>query len=150
MKEFKPLKYKWTKCHNKLITKKLVQENYTHYFLYKGLVGLKALQSEVISSKELKAIITALQKKCGRQFKIWIYCYPNVSLTSKSVSVRMGKGMGSLDSNWFFVIKKNTVFLEFSSKSLEFLLTGVKSCKNKIKIKSQIIQKITKWDDLYR
>lgn len=145
MKEFKPKIIKWKKYHNRLILRKLKQTNNKHFYLYKGILGLKALESEVIKSNELKTVLTTMLKKCGRQYKIWTYCYPNISFTSKSISVRMGKGVGSLDSNWLFCIKKNTVFLEFSSKSVEFLKNGIKSCKKKLKISCKIIEKNKKW-----
>ena len=145
MKEYKPKIFKWKKLHNKLLKRKLKQKNYKHFYIYKGFLGLKALQSDVISSKELKTVFSTMLKKCGRQYKIWLYCYPNYSFTSKSISVRMGKGIGGLDSNWLYCIKKNTIFFEFSSKSLNFLKTGLKSCKKKLRISCRIIQKNSKW-----
>lgn len=145
MKEFKPINYKWRKYHNRLILRKLKKKNYKHFFLYRGLLGLKALDSEIIKSNELKTVLTTMQKKCGRQYKVWIYCFPNISFTSKSVSVRMGKGIGSLDSNWLFAIKKNTVFLEFASKSKQFLKIGIQSCQKKLKINSRLIESNSKW-----
>lgn len=145
MKEFKPKLFKWKKYHNRLILRKLKQQNYKHFFLYKGLLGFKALKSNIIKSNELKTIFLTMSKICGREYKIWLYCYPNISFTSKSISVRMGKGIGSLDNNWLFCIKKNTIFLEFHSKSKEFLLEGLKSSKKKIRIPCKIIELNFKW-----
>ena len=55
------------------------------------------------------------------------------------------KGVGNLDQNWLFCIKKNTIFLEFASKSDSFLLTGIKSIKKKLRISCFIVKRNLKW-----
>jgi large subunit ribosomal protein L16 len=81
-----------------------------------------------------------LTKNCKRRYKLWLYCFPNISLTAKSISVRMGKGIGNI-INWIYVIKKNNIFLEIYGWSNEILFFSLKKAKKKLKIFSKIIIK---------
>ncbi len=145
MKFFKPREFKWKKYHNKLITKRLKLEEYKHYRLYKGTVGLKASISYRIKSSELKMMFGLLKRKCPKKHKIHLYCFPNIGLTSKSISVRMGKGVGSLEDDWIFIIKKNSIFIELSNHKPLELEKGLKSVIKKLAIQCYIIKMPTKW-----
>ena len=138
MKDFKPKIFKYKKYHNNLIIKKLKKKEFKHFKLILGCIGLKALKSSVISSLQISVCIKYMVRNCKNKYKIWLYCFPNISLTAKSISVRMGKGIGSI-INWIFVIKKNTIFLEIFGKSKDILLKSLKKCKKKIPLATKII-----------
>ena len=61
-----------------------------------GTIGLKALQSGVISSRQIEAARQAINRKIKRQGKLWIRVFPNLPITAKPTEVRMGKGKGSV------------------------------------------------------
>ena len=61
-----------------------------------GKLGLKCLYSDIINSKQISSFIKVIARYCKRQYKLLIYCFPNIALTAKSISVRMGKGIGSI------------------------------------------------------
>jgi len=111
MKDLKPLEFKYKKCHNFMIVKKLKKKEFKHFKLKRGLFGLKCLHSGIIDSKQILSFVKVIARCCKRRYKLWIYCFPNVSLTAKSISVRMGKGVGGI-INWIFVVKKNNIFIE--------------------------------------
>jgi ribosomal protein L16/L10AE len=97
---------------------------------------------------QISACIKNIARDCKRKYKIWIYCFPNVSLTSKSISVRMGTGIGNI-IDWIFVIKKNNIFLELIGKYKYILFKSLKNCKKKISFSTKIIlgDYIKKWKD---
>lgn len=140
MKELKPLKYKYKKYHNFIIVKKLKKKEFKHFNLKKGILGLKASYGDIIDSKQIISFIKVIARSCKRQYKLWLYCYPNVSLTAKSISVRMGKGIGNI-INWIFVIKKNKIILEIIGKSKIILLNSLKKSKKKLSLSCKIIIK---------
>ena len=146
MKEFKPIFFKYKKYHNSMITHKLKKKEFKHFKLFTGIIGLKALNSNIIDGAQISACIKNIARDCKRKYKIWIYCYPNISLTSKSISVRMGKGIGGI-INWIFVIKKNNIFIELIGKYKHIIFKSLKNCKKKIPFSTKIILNnyIKKW-----
>jgi ribosomal protein L16/L10AE len=71
-----------------------------------------------------------------------------MSLTAKSISVRMGKGIGAI-IEWIFVIKKNNIFIELIGKYKHILFKSLKSCKKKLPFPTKIIlgDYIKKWEN---
>lgn len=58
----------------------------------------------------------------------------------------MGKGVGVLQDDWIFVIKKNKIFLEIIKMPIKILKKGLLSAKKKLRIKSKIIRPVEKWN----
>ncbi len=146
MKDFKPLFFKYKKYHNSMIIHKLKKKEFRHFKLFIGIMGLKALNSNIIDGAQISACIKNIARDCKRKYKIWIYCYPNISLTSKSISVRMGKGIGGI-INWIFIIKKNNIFIELMGKYKYIIFKSLRNCKKKISFSTRIILNnyVKKW-----
>lgn len=141
MKEVKPIKFKYKKYHNFLIFKKLKKKEFKHFTLKHGVVGLKILYSNVINSKQISSFIKLIRRYCKKKiYTLFLYCFPNIALTAKSISVRMGKGVGKI-IDWIFVIKKNNIFFEIAGKLTYILLIFLKKSKNKLPFLSKIIVK---------
>ncbi len=140
MQEFRPAKFKYKKYHNFLIFKKLKKREFQHFKLLKGVIGLKILYSNSINSKQIHSFIKLIKRYCKKQYTLLLYCFPNISITGKSISVRMGKGIGSI-LDWIFIIKKNSVFFEIAGKLTPSLLIILKKSKNKLPFLSKIIVK---------
>ena len=138
MKDFKKNFFKYKKYHIIFIIKKLKKKEFKHFKLMLGVMGLKALRSNIINGAQISACIKSIARDCKRKYKIWIYCFPNVSLTAKSISVRMGKGIGGI-IDWIFVIKKNNIFLELIVKHKYLLFKSLKNCKKKLPFSTKII-----------
>ncbi len=149
MKELKPQKHKYKKYHNFLIMNKLKKKEFKHFKLIKGFIGLKCLYGDKIDSKQILSFLKIITRYCKRKYKLWLYCFPNIALTAKSISVRMGKGVGTI-INWIYIIKKNNIFVEILGKSKNILLLGLKKAKKKLKIFSKIIIKKKKKNDFCR
>lgn len=138
MKDFNPIFFKFKKYHNYLIVHKLKKKEFKHFKLIIGNIGLKALKSYTINNAQLNSCIKTIIRECKRQYKLWLYCMPNVSLTSKSISVRMGTGIGAI-KDWVFVIKKNKIFIEVISKYKYGVFKGLKKCKKKLPFPTKIV-----------
>jgi len=62
-----------------------------------GTFGLKALQPERVTARQIEAARRALTRHMKRQGRVWIRIFPDTPVTSKPTEVRMGKGKGSVD-----------------------------------------------------
>jgi ribosomal protein L16 len=62
-----------------------------------GTYGLKALQPERVTARQIEAARRAMTRHMKRQGRVWIRIFPDVPVTSKPTEVRMGKGKGSVD-----------------------------------------------------
>ena len=62
-----------------------------------GTYGLKALQPERVTARQIEAARRAMTRHMKRQGRVWIRIFPDTPVTSKPTEVRMGKGKGSVD-----------------------------------------------------
>jgi large subunit ribosomal protein L16 len=60
-----------------------------------GTYGLKALQPERITSRQIEAGRRAIMRHLKRSGKLWIRVFPDLPVTKKPLEVRMGKGKGA-------------------------------------------------------
>ncbi|RMD91332.1 MAG: 50S ribosomal protein L16, partial [Alphaproteobacteria bacterium] len=62
-----------------------------------GQFGLKALEPERITARQIEAARRAMTRHMKRQGRVWIRIFPDVPVTKKPTEVRMGKGKGSVE-----------------------------------------------------
>ena len=62
-----------------------------------GTYGLKAMEPERITARQIEAARRAITRHMKRQGRVWIRIFPDVPVSSKPTEVRMGKGKGSID-----------------------------------------------------
>src|SRR6202008_4344983 len=60
-----------------------------------GSYGLKAMEPERITARQIEAARRAITPHIKRQGRLWIRVFPDVPVTPKPAEVRMGKGKGS-------------------------------------------------------
>src|SRR6201989_3547418 len=60
-----------------------------------GSFGLKALDPERVTARQIEAARRALTRHIKRMGRVWIRIFPDVPVSSKPAEVRMGKGKGS-------------------------------------------------------
>jgi len=81
-----------------------------------GAFGLKALQPERVTARQIEAARRAMTRHMKRQGRVWIRVFPDVPVTSKPVEVRMGKGKGSVDY-WACKVKPGRIMFEIDGVS---------------------------------
>ena len=67
------------------------------YELNFGEYGLKALEPERVTARQIEAARRALTRYMKRQGRVWIRIFPDLPVTGKPAEVRMGSGKGSVD-----------------------------------------------------
>ena len=76
-----------------------------------GNFGLKAIEPERITARQIEAARRALTRHMKRQGRVWIRIFPDMPVTAKPIEVRMGKGKGSVD-RWVAKVKPGRVMFE--------------------------------------
>jgi large subunit ribosomal protein L16 len=76
-----------------------------------GSFGMKALQPERITARQIEAARRAITRHIKRQGRVWIRIFPDVPVTKKPTEVRMGKGKGSVEF-WAAKVKPGRIIFE--------------------------------------
>ena len=76
-----------------------------------GAYGLKALQPERITSRQIEAARRAITRHIKRQGRVWIRIFPDLPVTQKPTEVRMGKGKGAVEY-WACRVKPGRILFE--------------------------------------
>jgi large subunit ribosomal protein L16 len=103
-----------------------------------GDFGLKALEAQWITSRQIEACRVALSRKMKRDGKVWIRIFPDKPVSKKPLETRMGKGKGAPEF-WVAVVKPGRVLFEVSGVSREVASDALKTCAYKLPIKTKIV-----------
>src|SRR3970040_1005192 len=60
-----------------------------------GSFGLKALEPERVTARQIEAARRAITREMKRAGRVWIRVFPDVPVSKKPTEVRMGKGKGT-------------------------------------------------------
>jgi large subunit ribosomal protein L16 len=103
-----------------------------------GTIGLKAINSAIISARQIEASRQAMSRKIKKKGKIWIRIFPDLPITSKPISSRMGKGKGSV-SHWGARVKGGTILFEICGvKDIKIVKTALRTGSAKLPVKTKI------------
>ena len=83
-----------------------------------GSYGIKALEPERITARQIEAARRAITRHMKRAGKLWIRVFPDVPVSKKPTEVRMGKGKGTPEL-WVARVKPGRVLFELEGVSLD-------------------------------
>ena len=86
-----PMRTKFRKAHKGRI-KGIATSGHSLAF---GQFGLKALEPDRVTARQLEAARRALTRHMKRAGRVWIRVYPDVPVSKKPLEVRMGSGKGA-------------------------------------------------------
>jgi large subunit ribosomal protein L16 len=103
-----------------------------------GNIGLKAMNSAIITARQIESTRQAMSRKIKKKGKIWIRIFPDLPITAKPISARMGKGKGSL-SHWGVRIKSGTILFEICGvKDPKIIKNALRTGSAKLPLKTKI------------
>ena len=76
-----------------------------------GAYGLKALEPERVTAREIEAARRAITRQMKRAGRVWIRVFPDVPVSKKPAEVRMGSGKGAPEF-WVAKIKPGRILFE--------------------------------------
>ena len=106
-----------------------------------GAFGLKALEPERITARQIEAARRAISRHMKRAGRLWIRIFPDVPVTQKPNEVRMGKGKGAPEF-WAARVAPGRIMFEIDGVSHEIAKGAFERAAAKLPIKTKVIVRL--------
>lgn len=106
-----------------------------------GAYGLKALQPERVTARQIEAARRAITRAMKRVGRVWIRIFPDVPVTQKPQEVRMGSGKGSPEF-WVCRVKPGRIMFEIDGVPAELAKEALTLGAAKLPIKTKFVTRI--------
>lgn len=106
-----------------------------------GIFGLKALEPERITARQIEAARKAISKQLKRMGKVWIRIFPDIPVSRKPAEVRMGSGKGSPEF-WVCRVKPGKILFELDGIDEEQARSAFDKAAAKLPIKTKFIKRL--------
>src|SRR5499425_333243 len=106
-----------------------------------GQYGLKALEPERVSARQIEAARRAMTRHMKRAGRVWIRLYPDVPVSKKPLEVRMGSGKGAPEL-WVARVKPGRVLFEIDGVPIALAREALALAAAKLPIKTRFIERI--------
>ena len=105
-----------------------------------GEFGIQALDSGMITARQIEASRIAIARTVKRGGKIWIRIFPDYPYTKKPAETRMGKGKGSPEF-WVSKIKPGKVLFEITGVEESLARKALTRAMYKLPLKTRIVKR---------
>lgn len=105
-----------------------------------GSVGLQALSSAWVNSRQLEAARKAITHFTKRGGKLWIRVFPDKPVTQRPPEVTMGGGKGAVE-RYVFPVKPGRILFEIDGVSRESATEAMTRAGHKLPIKTRVVIK---------
>ena len=106
-----------------------------------GQFGLKALEPDRITARQIEAARRALTRHMKRAGRVWIRVFPDVPVSKKPTEVRMGKGKGAPEF-WAARVAPGRIMFEIDGVSPVISREAFALAAAKLPIKTRFIERI--------
>src|SRR6202046_2610746 len=106
-----------------------------------GQFGLKALEPERVTARQIEAARRALTRHMKRAGRVWIRVFCDVPVSKKPIEVRMGKGKGAPEF-WVVRVAPGRIMFEVDGVSEQVAREAFALAAAKLPIKTRFIQRI--------
>jgi len=106
-----------------------------------GTYGLKALEPERISARQIEAARRAITRAMKRTGRVWIRVFPDVPVSIKPAEVRMGSGKGSPEF-WVCRVKPGRILFEVDGVPSELAREALTLGAAKLPIRTKFVARI--------
>src|SRR5678809_113350 len=106
-----------------------------------GEYGLKALEPERVTARQIEAARRALTRHMKRSGRVWIRVFPDVPVSKKPTEVRMGKGKGTPEL-WVCRVKPGRIMFEIDGVTEPVARESLRLGAAKLPIKTRIVARI--------
>jgi large subunit ribosomal protein L16 len=106
-----------------------------------GEYGLKALEPERVTARQIEAARRALTRHMKRSGRVWIRVFPDVPVSKKPIEVRMGKGKGTPEL-WVVRVKPGRILFEVDGIPLAVAREALGLAAAKLPIKTRFVHRI--------
>ena len=106
-----------------------------------GSYGLKALQPERITARQIESARRAITRAMKRAGRVWIRVFPDVPVSKKPAEVRMGSGKGAPEF-WAARVKPGRVLFELDGVSVQVAREALELAAAKLPIKTRFVARV--------
>ncbi len=106
-----------------------------------GAFGLKALEPERITARQIEAARRAITRSMKRAGRVWIRMFPDVPVSQKPAEVRMGSGKGSPEF-WVCRIKPGRIMFEIDGVPPELAREALTLGAAKLPIRTKFVTRL--------
>ena len=106
-----------------------------------GQFGLKALEPERVTARQIEAARRAITRQMKRQGRVWIRIFPDVPVSKKPAEVRMGSGKGTPEL-WVARVKPGRVIFEIDGVTVQTAKEALSLAAAKLPIKTRFVARI--------
>jgi large subunit ribosomal protein L16 len=106
-----------------------------------GQFGLKALEPERVTARQIEAARRAITRAMKRAGRVWIRIFPDVPVSTKPAEVRMGSGKGSPEF-WVARVHPGRIMFEIDGVPLDIATQALALGAAKLPIKTKFITRL--------
>lgn len=106
-----------------------------------GAYGLKAMEPDRLTARQIEAARRALTRHMKRQGKVWIRVFPDVPVSKKPLEVRMGSGKGSPEF-WAARVKPGRILFELDGVPRQLAVEALDLAAMKLPIKTKFVARV--------
>ena len=106
-----------------------------------GQFGLKAVEPERVTARQIEAARRAITREMKRQGRVWIRVFPDVPVSSKPTEVRMGSGKGAPDY-WAARVYPGRIMFEVDGVAEDIAKEALRLGAAKLPIRTRVVQRI--------
>ena len=103
-----------------------------------GSHGLKAVEPERVTARQIEAARRAMTRFIKRGGKVWIRVFPDKPITQKPLEVRQGKGKGSVEY-WAAPIQPGKILYEMDGVTEEVAREAFKLAAAKLPLATVVV-----------
>jgi large subunit ribosomal protein L16 len=106
-----------------------------------GRYGLKALEPERVTARQIEAARRAITHHMKRSGRVWILVFPDVPISKKPTEVRMGKGKGQPEW-WACKVKPGRIMFEVDGVDEETAREAMRLAAAKLPIRTRFVARL--------
>jgi large subunit ribosomal protein L16 len=106
-----------------------------------GSFGLKSMEPERITARQIEAARRAITRQMKRQGRVWIRVFPDLPVTDKPAEVRMGKGKGAVEY-WAARVHPGRILFEIDGVSEEIAREALRLGAAKLPVRTKVVTRL--------
>ena len=106
-----------------------------------GQFGLKALEPDRVTARQIEAARRALTRHMKRAGRVWIRVFPDVPVSKKPIEVRMGSGKGSPEF-WVCRVKPGRILFEIDGVPDDVARHALALGAAKLSVKTRVVTRL--------
>ena len=105
-----------------------------------GQYGLKAIEPERVTARQIEAARRALTRHMKRSGRVWIRMFPDVPVSKKPLEVRMGSGKGNVEY-WVARVLPGKVLFEIEGMSETIAREAFRLASAKLSVSTAFVKR---------